>query len=168
MSSIDQFIADKQTLDDLNLLGKYKPDSLYSLFNQVRTDGGAKLLEHMFRHPLTDPEEINRRSAVFQYFGKKALSFPIDNEIFITAENYLASAGNENSLVGGLNMLRKKLLGSIARDEEFAIIVKGLLATIDVLNTFQDFAHTLEDTDSPFQDQIRKINEIFSDKRTKA
>jgi DNA mismatch repair protein MutS len=165
MSSIDRFIADKQTLDDLNLLGKYKPDSLYSLFNQVRTDGGAKLLDHMFRHPLTDPDEINRRSAVFQYFGRKALSFPIGNEVFIPAENYLATAGDENFLIGGLKMLRKKMLGSIAKDEEYAIIVRGLLATIDVLHTFQDFTHTLEDKDSPFLDQTRKINQIFSDKR---
>jgi len=71
------FIADKQTLEDLNLLGKYKPYSIYSLFNKVATTGGERKLEAMFQHPLTDAEAINQRSKVFQYFQQKALSFSV-------------------------------------------------------------------------------------------
>ncbi len=61
------FITDKQTLDDLNLPGKYKPGSVFSLFNQVNTIGGEKLLEDMFRNPLTNAGEINRCSSIFKY-----------------------------------------------------------------------------------------------------
>jgi len=56
------FIADKQTLDDLNLLGKYKSNAIFGLFNKVYTEGGEKLLEQMFRQPLTDAQAINHRS----------------------------------------------------------------------------------------------------------
>lgn len=42
------FETDKQTLDDLNILGKYKNNSVYSLFNGVVTRGGERLLEDMF------------------------------------------------------------------------------------------------------------------------
>jgi DNA mismatch repair protein MutS len=34
------FIADKQTLEDLNIPGKYKQHSIFSLFNKVITSGG--------------------------------------------------------------------------------------------------------------------------------
>lgn len=33
------FETDKQTLDDLNILGKYKNDSVYSIFGGIVTRG---------------------------------------------------------------------------------------------------------------------------------
>jgi DNA mismatch repair protein MutS len=162
------FKADAQTLEDLNLLGKYKPDSVYSLFNRVHTDGGANLLGVMFRNPLSDPEEINRRSALFQYFEKKALSFPFRNEVFGVAENYLGFAGGGNFLADALGIFRKKMLSAIVRNEEYGIVVTGLLATIEVLNVFKDFMGRLDDLESPekpFRAQFRKTREIFGDKR---
>jgi len=176
------FIADAQTLEDLNLLGKYKPDSVYSLFNRVHTGGGANLLGVMFRNPLSDPEEINRRSALFQYFEKKALSFPFRNEVVGVAENYLGIAGGGNFLADVLGTFRKKMLNAIVRNEEYGIVVTGLLATIEVLNVFKDFMGRLEDledletpealeaprrvgAENPFRTQVRKTREIFDDKR---
>ncbi len=45
------FSINKQTLDELNLLGKVpEKDSVYHLFNRVRTRGGEQLLDNMFRH----------------------------------------------------------------------------------------------------------------------
>ncbi len=51
------FITDKQTLEDLNLLGKYKTGSMFNLFNRVKTRGGELLLEQYFHNPLTDAEK---------------------------------------------------------------------------------------------------------------
>ena len=48
------FGIDKQTLDELNLLGKFRNGSVYNLFNQVKTRGGEQLLDKMFRLPLED------------------------------------------------------------------------------------------------------------------
>ena len=48
------FETDKQTLDDLNLLGKYKNNSVYSLYVGTITRGGERKMEDMFLHPLTD------------------------------------------------------------------------------------------------------------------
>ena len=62
------FETDKQTLDDLNLLGKYKNNSVYSLYVGTITRGGERKMEDMFLHPLTDAKSINERSAVFRYF----------------------------------------------------------------------------------------------------
>lgn len=46
------FSIDRQTMDELNLLGKYRNGSVYHLFNQVKTRGGERLLDGMFQHPL--------------------------------------------------------------------------------------------------------------------
>ena len=54
------FETDKQTLDDLNLLGKYKNNSVYSLYVGTITRGGERKMEDMFLHPLTD--EVNQRA----------------------------------------------------------------------------------------------------------
>src|SRR5258708_28234589 len=87
------FIADKQTTDDLNLLGKYKPGSVYSLFNRVKTRGGERLLDDMFRFPLSDPQEINRRSEIFRYLSTKAMSFPFTAEQQATIDDYMGMVG---------------------------------------------------------------------------
>lgn len=52
------FETDQQTLNDLNILGKYKANSIYSLFCQTVTEGGEVLLEQMFMNPLTDAAKI--------------------------------------------------------------------------------------------------------------
>ncbi len=35
------FLIDKQTLDELNLIGKFRQGSVSHLFNRVKTRGGA-------------------------------------------------------------------------------------------------------------------------------
>ena len=67
------FETDKQTLDDLNLLGKYKNNSVYSLYVGTITRGGERKMEDMFLHPLTDAKSINERSAVDSLSGRTSL-----------------------------------------------------------------------------------------------
>lgn len=62
------FETDKQTLNDLNILGKYKNNSIYSLFCGVVTRGGEHLLEGMFQKPLSNTDDINRRINMFRFF----------------------------------------------------------------------------------------------------
>ncbi|HTI10350.1 MAG TPA: hypothetical protein VL832_17405 [Puia sp.] len=162
------FTADKQTLDDLSLLGKYKPDSIYSLFNRVHTAGGEKLLEALFQHPLTDADEINRRSELFRYFQQKKLAFPLVGESLNVMENYLGAGGGENFLMAMAGTARRKLLDSIVRDEAYVRIKTGLLTTIGTLRTFFDFMNRLEredGLDGPFGEQLRSVKKIFQNRR---
>ena len=62
------FIIDRQTINDLNIFGKVRGNSVYGVFNSTRTRGGAQLLEEMFHYPLSDAERINHRSTVIRYF----------------------------------------------------------------------------------------------------
>ncbi|WEK35031.1 MAG: DNA mismatch repair protein [Candidatus Pseudobacter hemicellulosilyticus] len=161
------FSADKQTLDDLNLLGRYKNNSVFSIFNKVRTDGGEKLLDYFFHHPLTDVTEINKRSELFRYFGEKALTFPLDREAFNTMENYLASGGGGNVLLASFDFVRKRAMHSMGLDKEFEVISKGLYATVEVLHQLNGFLTKLakEGPDSPFQPQAKPVQEMLNGPR---
>jgi DNA mismatch repair protein MutS len=138
------FIADKQTLEDMNLLGKFKQHSIYSLFNKVKTAGGERLLDEMFRNPMTDTEAINKRSRVFQYFQEKQLSFPFRHEPFRVVENYLGADGAGNVVTAATGMLRKKFMHSFLRDEQYATTQAGLVTTIEALNALQELLGQLD------------------------
>ncbi|SEW44920.1 MutS-related protein [Chitinophaga arvensicola] len=160
------FIADKQTLDDLNLLGKYKSHSIYGIFNKVRTAGGERLLESMFQHPLTAPDEINLRSSTFRYFQEKQLEFPFENNSFRQAENYLGMGTAGNLITAGITVIRKKLSHSLLRDDQYNILHSGLLASISALNALQKLITRIGDQ-GPFRDQVKKVQAILSDHRLK-
>jgi len=157
------FIADKQTLEDLNLLGKYKQHSVFSLFNKVKTAGGEKLLVEMFQVPFFDHEEINRRSAIFQYFQSKQITFPFSNEQFSAMENYLNGDSGNNYASAFICLTKKKLLGILVRDEEYQNIQNGLQKTIAVLEACRIFINKFEDSDHPFYDELLTVKNILND-----
>lgn len=138
------FISDKQTQDDLNLFGKFRPHSIYSLFNKVNTTGGERLLDEFFHKPLTDPGSINQRSQLFRYFHEKQLQFPFRHTPFSVVENYLNSAVAGNSVTATIGVLRKKWMGSFLRDEQFEQIQTGLAGTIEMLHTLRELIRNIE------------------------
>lgn len=159
------FTTDKQTLDDLNITGRFSPQSLFSLFNGTQTRGGEKLLDKMFHQPLSDPAAINSRSDVFQYFHERKLSFPFNKPVFEEAEAYLGGGtGSSFGMVAG-GLLRKKVLQLAVKDEHYGLLESGLLATIDVLNTLQDF---LQKNGHPSTGQFETVKNAFSDPRMKS
>lgn len=157
------FIADKQTLDDLNLTGKYKPDSVYGLFNRVQTAGGEKLLDSLFQHPLSDPDAINQRSGLFQYFQRKGLGFPLRGETLQVMEGYLGAGGA--GLVSNLAaMARLRVMETVVRDEGYGRVRAGLQATIEVIKALRTFVENLEE-EGPFGDRVCDMKTLFHDRR---
>ena len=160
------FITDKQTLEDLNLLGKYKQQSIFSLFNKVKTAGAEKLIDSMFQTPLNDPETINRRVAIFQYFQGRQLVFPFSKEQFGAVEDYLNGISGANFASSMINLARKKLLGVLIRDEEYGKIQHGLDITINVLSSCKTFISQIEDPQNhhhPFYDELLTVKNILND-----
>ncbi|WP_183573607.1 MutS-related protein [Mucilaginibacter sp. X5P1] len=162
------FIADKQTLEDLNMLGKYKQHSIFSLFNKVRTAGGEQLLQKMFQNPLDDPESINMRSETFKYFQGKQTTFPFSNEQFGMMENYLNGSTSNNYPVTLLILTKKKLMATIVQDEEYPKLQNGLQQTIALLNSCKTFISQLKDDEKkeqyhPFQGELLTAKNILND-----
>ena len=157
------FIADKQTTDDLNLLGKHRPHSIYRIFCRVETAGGERLLEEMFRHPLTDADAINRRSNVFQYLQSLELTFPLDPVAFRTVEDYLGSSVPAGFLQTVFSVLKKKITAVFLRDEKFDSLQKGLRATLEMLNKMRVFLQALPaDRNSPWFERVEQLRGVLA------
>lgn len=163
------FIADKQTLDDLSLLGKYNAGSIFSLFNQVHTRGGEKLLDTMFQHPLTDPDKINNRSEAFRYFRDHTAIFPFDEQQLNSMEAYLEEGGSGNAPLVYWQVSRKKLLELLVKDDTYSLLVEGINTCIHVLKCCAGLLRQLEkegrDSDSPWEKWAAAVRSIIQDKR---
>lgn len=160
------FITDKQTLDDLNITGKFKPLSLFNLFNGTKTAGGEKLLDQLFHHPLSDAAAINGRSELFRYFHKRKLSFPFDAAVFQAAEAYLGEGAGSSFLMAAGSVLRKKVLQTAVRDEQYGHLQSGVIAAVEVLNSLKDFLQTLDD-DYPSTEQFENVRRAFNGRQMK-
>lgn len=155
------FIADKQTLVDLSLTGKYRQDSVFSFFNKAHTKGGEQLMEAMFQYPLIDHELINERSSLFAYFHQKQLDFPLDNGIFEAAKNYMDAGVAPNLFVAGAGNIVKKLQAQLIKDQRYELMKTGFKATLITLKTFKNFFRKLDAKGNSFSRQISQVNKLF-------
>ncbi|MGQ1910387.1 MutS-related protein [Marinifilum sp. RC60d5] len=128
-----EFVTDQQTLDDLNLLGRYKNNSIFSLFNHTITIGGGRLLEKMFHEPLTNIESINSRKNIFSFFEEQNISLPFEGKEFELVENYLRNSESKNRALAAFNITRSKVLNFIANEDEYLVFFEGLEETINLL-----------------------------------
>ncbi|MGN6417337.1 MAG: hypothetical protein ACTHMC_07590, partial [Pseudobacter sp.] len=126
------FLIDKQTLEDLNLMGKYKPNAIFGMFNKVKTAGGERLLESFFRHPLTDAEQINQRAALFSRFGELDLKFPVTGKAVEVMENYLNTATG-NRFAAPAAVLGKRMALAIGVNKNYNQLAESVNTTIEVL-----------------------------------
>lgn len=155
------FFADEQTLNDLNIPGRHKSNSIARLFDVVITAGGRKLLDKMFRNPLTDAGEINKRSSIFRYFESQAITFPFTDEESGLFENYLSSAGSSNIFTAGMSCISKKVLQIAAQDKEYEELKREVCKTIELINRFYDFANKLQDQEGAWKEQLNLIKSAF-------
>jgi len=161
-----KFVIDKQTLEDLNLLGKYKNNSIFSLFNHTVTRGGGMVLERMFLNPLTNANEINTRRNIFTFFQKENFVFPFSKEEFDLAEHYLGNPDSGNIVFSMLNHVRTKAMQLIANDKEFGLLEEGLTATIAMLEKLEVFMKNLSTVSkaSPYHSFAEKALDILHNK----
>lgn len=160
------FFADKQTTEDLNLLDRLKNNAVARLFDEVVTAGGRRLMEQLFKHPLTDDVLINKRSSIFRYFSSLAISFPFSSEQFGSVENYLASTQHKGFIAAGAEVIYKKILKAVANHPDFEQLHSELCATINLLNSFRDFIHKLPvEPEHPYRENLDRIKQIYNHPR---
>ena len=159
------FLIDKQTLDDLNLTGKFRQGSVFNLFNQVHTRGGERLLETMFQAPLTDHELINERSSLFAYFQQMQIDFPLEGRQLYDAENYLNTDSTTNPVMAAAGILIRKFQGQVLKDEQYDALRSGFAAAAGVIKTCIDFFNKLDTGGNPFGSQIKRANAILNHTR---
>ncbi len=158
------FMTDKQTLDDLNILGRYTQNSVYSLFGSfIITPGGDKLLSQYFDHLLLDCESINRRSGLFRFFQQGEYLFPIERDEFMVAESYMKRISYAHPLAMLSHALRVQFLRKMGLGKEYQVIEEGLKATAKVLSDLRCFIERLENEsdNNPFSVKCRAVRSIL-------
>lgn len=156
------FNIDRQSLDELNLMGKFRQGSVYFLFNQVKTRGGEHLLDELFKQPLMDAQKINERTAIFQFFQEAKLQFPFDAQQVMLMREYVDASNEQGQLASYLNILVKKTLSSLTRDERYKALIQGLQATIVTLKKCYGFVVELSMMSGPYKDSVNEIKQILS------
>lgn len=161
------FSIDRQTIEELNLPGKFRSGSVYSLFNHVKTRGGEQLLDKMFLSPLEDPETINERTAVFQFFQREQLSFPFDAGQVGLMREYADTGARQSFLSTFTGTITQKWLSGLARDERYKKNIQGLQAVIIVLNKCWSFLESMPAVPGPWAKRVAEVKALLADKRVK-
>ncbi|SIN65677.1 MutS-related protein [Chitinophaga niabensis] len=158
------FIVDKQTLNDLNIPGKYKGNSIFNLFDHTHTRGGVRLLEALFQKPLSDAEAINSRSSIFQYFQANEVEFPVGKDLLDQVEHYLSGSSGSNIAGAAFMILQKKVLDRITAKDEYKTIRAGIVAMIGFINRMNDFFCRLDTIKAggPYQETVQAMKHLFN------
>ncbi|MCK9628597.1 MAG: hypothetical protein M0R37_08420 [Bacteroidales bacterium] len=161
-----KFQIDRQTLDDLNLLGKYKSNSIFSLFNRTVTKGGEMALERMFLNPLTEAGEINSRKKMFEFFQKEEFIFPVDKEELDVAEQYLTNGEARSYAASMVNSFKRKAMKLIANDNELEMIQNGMNASVSLFVKLESFFKKFDSMAEtcPYRTIASKALELLHDK----
>lgn len=157
------FFADKQTLDDLNIPGRQRNNSIARLFDTVVTSGGRKLLDSMFQRPLSSAAEINSRSSIFNYFARQSITFPFTADEFGIMEDYLSSGQGSSFAASVVNVVSKKVLQIAVQDKEYVQLNTTVCQIIGLLNKFYVFINQFPNEQSSYKEQLDSIKNIFAD-----
>ena len=159
-ASAASFYADAQTLEDLNIPGRYKTRSVARMFDATVTSGGRKTMERMFARPLKDPGQIASRSAIFQYFAARDVVFPFSSEEVEILESYLAGGGGQR-LQTVASAARDKLFEIAIQDPAYLELKQGVCRTIGLLAKLNVSLACLDEEGSPLQVQVQAIRQIL-------
>jgi len=160
------FETDKQTLEDLNILGRYKNNSVYSIFCNTVTRGGERLLERMFLNPLTDAAEINRRTQIFRYFKEHDIAFPGETRECDIVEQYLSGASGKHWVFNLAVLLRAKTLELIGNDTVINQWHEQVITTLFFLQKAQGYLDEIVKTitGNPLEERIKWGHSLLRDK----
>ncbi len=155
------FIIDKQTLSDLKIFNKPQNDSIFGLFNTTRMRGSAKLLEDMFRYPLSDREKIEGRISIFKFFIEKGELPPFDSDWFDAIEHYLSNTDERSRLKAHANSMRQRFNRLIGADVAYTLIHKAVLATVALCDYARSILSVLSDVPPALKGDTRRLSELL-------
>lgn len=157
------FFADKQTLEDINIPGRYRQHSILNLFAKTCTRGGERLMEEMFRAPLTDAAQITARADVFEFFTLGDWPFPIDEKLYETFEHYLARPGGGSLAASFASAFRYKFLQRLYGHKEHQMVVDGIKSASSTLRILHDYVEGLlsDPRSEPYRGRLEQMLELL-------
>jgi DNA mismatch repair protein MutS len=120
-------LTDEQTIEDLRIFGKRDSQGLFDLYNHSHTRGAETVLREMFTKPLSDQQEINRRSNIIKSFAGMNMRFPFEGALFDMAEKYLIAADEQK---------KQGTQHSVLSEREISNGVTALISLAQQIKTF--------------------------------
>ena len=140
---MNNFITDRQTTEDLNLLGRFKKDSVINIFDRTKTRAGRQALEDMFRNPMTNVQEINQRSSIFSYYKSLNREFPFDETQIELIEYYINSNTSTDAMSSAMSIFTSKCKMVLANNKAYEKMLEGMgvlakvtLESVEMVETF--------------------------------
>ena len=121
--------TDDQTIEDLRIFGKRDSQGLFDLYNHSHTRGAEAVLKEMFTKPLSDQQEINRRSDIIKNFAAMNMRFPFEGALFDMAEKYLIAADEQK---------KQGTQHSVLSEKEISNGVTALITLVQQIKSFID------------------------------
>ncbi|MDQ0106777.1 DNA mismatch repair ATPase MutS [Chitinophaga terrae (ex Kim and Jung 2007)] len=144
--------TDDQTIEDLRIFGKRDSKGIYDLYNHTRTRGGEAILKEMFLKPLSDREQINRRSNIIEHFAKNKVSFPFNASLFDMAEKYLANADAQT---------RNATRNAVLSEKDVNNGVSSVIELVQQVRAFIDSAAVR--SIAAYEEERKEIDALLSD-----
>jgi DNA mismatch repair protein MutS len=159
------FNTDKQTLNDLNILGRPGTDSVFNLYNNTHTRGGSDILEKMFLYPLSDVGSVNERSLILKYFNSIKATFPFETEQLDSAEIYLNMKDQRTKLSHSDNNLARKFGNLLSAEGDYKLIHNGIIAFIGIFQSLNTFVSNIKASGSqtPYQKELEGMIALLTD-----
>lgn len=152
-----KFITDRQTIEDLNLIGRFKKDSVINIFDRTKTRAGRQALEDMFRNPMTDAAQINARSNAFAYYKKLDLVFPFEESQIELIEYYINSGASADALSSAMNMFIGKCKLVLANNKAYEKVLEGMSVLAEVMVGSSELFKKFPLEDCPEKEDIEKF-----------
>ena len=156
------FISDRQTSEDLNLMGRFKKDSIINIFDRTHTRYGRQMLENMFRNPMTDAGSINERSRMFRYYKSLHLEFPFEERQVEAVEYFLNLNNGSTSMASTMSILVYKLRQIFANDKHYEKLMESLTVIADVVLGMSDLLSKFPSDGCPIKAEIDEFKSVFT------
>jgi DNA mismatch repair protein MutS len=155
---------DDQTFSDLEVFGKPGKPSVFGLFNCNITQGGSRLMEDLLKSPLGDVLEINRRSALYNFFAQAGLNFPLASETVNGLQYYMENEDVRSQISAKHSGISGRLQDLVAMDAGHSFVQEGVSAFLSVLNDLDTFIHELKVkiTGSGYEQDFTILTDLLS------
>ncbi|QEC53582.1 MutS-like protein [Anseongella ginsenosidimutans] len=136
---MNDFLIDKQTLTDLQLLNGPDTDrSILSLFNFTATIAGKALLRDFFDSPSVDIFQLQKRSENIQFFAGNPVKLSLDEQSLDFIEFYIRSLVKPMRF-SLFHTCRNGLKNYFSPKQDYYTKKKGALDLYDILEQASDF-----------------------------
>lgn len=157
--------TDAQTISDLSILDKPGKSSVYGLFHTTVTIGGNSRLTQLFREPLADENEINNRSALYEFFSLEEYVFPIDGATIGAMEYYMQNEDTRSQLTTESESLTERFRNMIVADAGHVFVENGVQAFLRLFYQLEVFVRELKIKiqSSPYEKQYNRLIQLMDD-----